>query len=190
VPSELALGAAALTTQTTTPPARSLAIWRDRGLMARIAKYTTGSVVATISAEVTFLVVYGAGVRSTISTVAAFLAGAIPNYILNRRWAWQRTGRAHRREVARYIGVIGLSLLVTMAFTWVGARIANRMFETRGAETLFVGGVYLFASGVVFVMKFLLFNRFVFIDHDADDGVEVEIDVTDAATAPAPEAAT
>jgi putative flippase GtrA len=184
VPSDLALGAA-LTTQTTTPPARSLAIWRDRGLMARIAKYTTGSVVATVSAEVTFIIVFGSGVRSSISTIAAFLAGAIPNYILNRRWAWQRTGRAHRREVARYVAVIGLSLLVTMAFTFVGARIAHRLFETRGAQTVFVSAVYLFASGVVFVMKFLLFNRFVFIDHDAIDVRDQSEDSDDADAAAA-----
>ena len=123
---------------TESPPARSLAIWKDRGLMARIGKYTTGSVVAAISSEVTFIVVYGAGVRSTISTFVAFLAGAIPNYFLNRRWAWQRSGRAHRREVALYLAVILSSLLVTMAFTWVGARIANHYFEYRGAQTVFV----------------------------------------------------
>jgi len=171
-----------MTTQTTTAPARSLAIWRDRGLMARIAKYTTGSVVATISAEVTFLIVFGAGVGAAVSTVAVFLAGAIPNYVLNRRWAWQRTGRAHRREVARYIGVILLSLLITMAFTKVGARIAHNLFEYRGAQTLFVGGVYLFASGVVFVLKYVLFNRFVFIDHDTpEDGEALDDVATEAA---------
>jgi putative flippase GtrA len=156
-------------TVTESAPARSLAIWRDRGLMARIGKYTTGSVVAVIASEVTFLVVFGSGVRSSVSTVAAFLAGAIPNYFLNRRWAWQRTGRAHRREVALYLAVIGLGLLVTMVFTFVGARIAHRLFEHRDAQTLFVGAIYLFASGVTFVMKFVLFNRYVFIDHEAPD---------------------
>jgi putative flippase GtrA len=154
---------------TESPPARSMALWKDRGLMARIGKYTTGSVVAAISAEVTFIVVYGAGVRSTISTFVAFLAGAIPNYFLNRRWAWQRSGRAHRREVALYLAVILSSLVITMAFTWVGARIANHFFEHRTAQTVFVSAVYFFASGVTFVMKFVLFNRFVFIDHEPAD---------------------
>jgi len=32
---------------------------------------------------------------------------------------------------------------------------------------LFVGAVYLFATGVVFLLKYYLFNRYVFIDHDA-----------------------
>ncbi len=171
-------------TLTESPPGRSLAIWRDRGLMARIGKYTTGSVVAVISSEVTFLVVFGSGVRSSVSTVAAFLAGAIPNYVLNRRWAWQRTGRAHRREVARYLAVIGLGLLVTMVFTFVGARIAHRLFEHRDAQTLFVGAVYLFASGVTFVLKFILFNRFVFIDHDEAPDTPEAPDAPDASDAP------
>jgi putative flippase GtrA len=156
-------------TLTESAPARSLAIWRDRGLMARIGKYTTGSVVAVISSEVTFLLVFGSGVRSSVSTVAAFLAGAIPNYILNRRWAWQRTGRAHRREIALYLAVIALGLFVQMVFTFIGARIAHRLFDHRDAQTLFVGAIFLFSSGVTFVMKFVLFNRYVFIDHEAPD---------------------
>jgi putative flippase GtrA len=155
-------------TQTKSPPTRSLAIWKDRGLMARIGKYTTGSVVAAVTSEIVFLVMFGPlGAWSSVSTIVAFLAGAIPNYVLNRRWAWQRTGRAHRKEVALYVAVVAGSLLVTMAFTFVGARFAHRLFDHRSAQTLFVGAVYMFATGVVFVRKFVLFNRFVFIDHDA-----------------------
>jgi putative flippase GtrA len=142
--------------------------WRRRPFVARMAKYTTGSVVAALTSEITFLIMFGPiGAWSSVSTIVAFWAGAIPNYILNRRWAWQRTGRAHRRELARYWAVVFFSLAVTIAFTWVGARIAHRLFESRSAQTLFVGGVYLFANAVVFVFKYLLFDRFVFIDHGA-----------------------
>jgi putative flippase GtrA len=140
----------------------------DRSFLARVAKYTTGSVVAAVTSEVVFLIMFGPlGAWSSVSTIVAFWAGAIPNYILNRRWAWQRTGKAHRRELIRYWAVVFLSLGITIAFTWVGARIAHQLFETRSAQTFFVGGVYLFANGVVFLLKYYLFDRYVFIDHGA-----------------------
>jgi putative flippase GtrA len=151
-----------------TDAAAPSARWRDRPFVARMAKYTTGSVVAALTSEITFLIMYGPlGAWSSVSTIVAFWAGAIPNYILNRRWAWQRTGKAHRHELLSYWIVVFASLLVTMVFTWVGARLAHRLFDERSAQTLFVGAVYLFATAVVFLLKYYLFNRYVFIDRDA-----------------------
>ncbi|HUB03446.1 MAG TPA: hypothetical protein VMA76_00190, partial [Solirubrobacteraceae bacterium] len=56
-------------------------------LSARITRYTLGSVVAATTSAIVFAALYVMGVGTTTCSVIAFVAGAIPNWILNRRWA-------------------------------------------------------------------------------------------------------
>ncbi len=46
-------------------------------------------------------------------SVAGFIAAAIPNWILNRRWAWQPSGRAPARQIVGYIGISIIVLVTT-----------------------------------------------------------------------------
>jgi putative flippase GtrA len=56
----------------------------------KVTKYALGSVVALITSVIVFALLLSAGVGTTIDSAAAFLAGAIPNWVLNRHWAWDR----------------------------------------------------------------------------------------------------
>ncbi|MDQ1377401.1 MAG: hypothetical protein QOE15_1574, partial [Acidimicrobiaceae bacterium] len=67
---------------------------RSSRLGVRFGRYTLGSVVAVVSSEVAFVICFGSGLLgTTASSAVAFVAGAIPNYVLNRSWAWGRRGR-------------------------------------------------------------------------------------------------
>ncbi|HLI24803.1 MAG TPA: GtrA family protein, partial [Acidimicrobiales bacterium] len=61
---------------------------RHSPLVGRITRYTAGSVVALAVSEVAFAACYWGGTGTTVASVIAFFAGAVPNWILNRRWAW------------------------------------------------------------------------------------------------------
>jgi putative flippase GtrA len=82
-------------------------------LSTRITKYALGSVVAFIASNVAFALFYVGGASTTACSVAGFLAGAIPNWVLNRRWAWQVQGRPPARQIIGYIGV-SIAVLVTV----------------------------------------------------------------------------
>jgi putative flippase GtrA len=91
---------------------------RRSRLAGRIGRYAVGSVIALITSVVVFAGLYVLGVGTTVDSVAAFLAGAVPNWILNRRWAWGITGRVHvAREIVGYAIVSVLALLAASAAT-------------------------------------------------------------------------
>ncbi|HEX3688486.1 MAG TPA: GtrA family protein, partial [Solirubrobacteraceae bacterium] len=72
--------------------ARSLPIaqrFSRSAFAAKLTKYAIGSVVALTTSVIVFAVMDWLGVRTGIDSAAAFVAGAIPNWVLNRRWAWK-----------------------------------------------------------------------------------------------------
>src|SRR5262249_15441107 len=97
-------------------------------LIRRVFRFGTNAVVATVCSQATFIVLYGpVGTSTTVASTLAWLAGAIPNYWLNRSWTWGRRGRPSvRREILPYavivLGTLGLAILAT----GVGASLLDR----------------------------------------------------------------
>jgi len=139
--------------------------WAHRPLARRILGYSAGSVVATFTSELAFLATLGwlhAG--TTWASAAGFVGGAVPNYILNRRWAWsERRGRDRRTEVGLYTAVALSSFLASALATHWAEQGASHLTGDRGWTVLLTGLVYLGVSGVFFVVKFVLYERWVFI---------------------------
>ena len=128
-----------------------------------LLRYSASSVVATAISQLAFLVCYWVGTSATAAAVIAFAAGAVPNYLLNRRWAWGRTGPAHpTRELLPYVVItigsaIVITFLTTVADDWIRA-----MIDAHSLRTLLAGTAYLAANGFTFILKFVLFDRYVF----------------------------
>jgi len=132
-----------------------------RGWIRKVLRYTGGSAVATVCSEVAFLLLYGPlSVGTTWASVLGWLAGAIPNYWLNRSWTWERRGRPSLRgEILPYVAIILITLLIATVVTgWV-----HGLVEDSGAsDTLrwvLVAGSFLGVYIVMFVLRFLLLDR-------------------------------
>jgi putative flippase GtrA len=130
-------------------------------LVPKLLRYFTGSVVATVCSEVVFVLLYGAlGVGTASSSVLSWLAGAIPNFWLNRSWAWQRTGRPSLRgEILPYLGIILTTLILATLLT----HLADAWLHDRGVSSsvriTLVAGVFLGTYVGVFVLRFFLLER-------------------------------
>jgi len=62
--------------------------------LLRIWRYGAGSIVAFVTSGVAFYIcIDWFGLGAITCSVIAFFAGALPNWVLNRRWAWQKRGR-------------------------------------------------------------------------------------------------
>ena len=134
-------------------------------------RYGAGSVVAMGCSELVLVGSYGLfGAGPLTASVLAWFAGAVPNYVLNRRWAWRsddagRGGRAVRgRKMALYWSITLTTAAAAVAATtgmdgWIKAAV-----NSRGEQSLLLALAYLFAYGVVFILKFVLFDRLVFTD--------------------------
>jgi putative flippase GtrA len=131
------------------------------GALRKLLTYAGGSLVATICSEATLVVLYGLlHVAPASASVLAWVAGAVPNYWLNRSWTWQRRGRPDlRREVLPYAAVIGVTLLLATLGTKgvdVWLRHAGTSSSTR---VVLVAATFLGVYVVMFVLRFLLLDR-------------------------------
>jgi putative flippase GtrA len=132
-------------------------------LGVRMTRYTLGSLVAAATSAVVFAVLYALGASTNVCSVSAFVAGAIPNWILNRRWAWRLRGRvAVGREVFAYIAVAAVTLFLSSESTAWTQRHVQSVSVHPGIRLALVTASYLAVFGVLFVSRFALYERWIF----------------------------
>ncbi|HEV7888433.1 MAG TPA: GtrA family protein [Acidimicrobiales bacterium] len=132
-------------------------------------KYTLVSVISVAVSQTVFIVAFG-GMHWTAksSAVLATSIGAVPSYYLNRNWAWGKSGRSHMwREVVPFwvIAFIGLAFSTwssDLAETYVDRHTMSHL-----AKTVLVTGAFFGAFAVLWVAKFVIFNKILFT-HDED----------------------
>jgi putative flippase GtrA len=129
----------------------------------KITRYAVGSVFALLTSVVTFALLYVTGVGTTVCTVAAFIAGAVPNWILNRRWAWEISGPvAFLREVIGYTTVSVLALVAaSLATGWTQKQVQS-IPAHHGIRVALVTASYVAVQAILFVGKFLVYDQWVF----------------------------
>jgi putative flippase GtrA len=133
-------------------------------LAAKLTKYAIGSLVALTTSVIVFAVMDWMGIRTGIDSAAAFVAGAIPNWVLNRRWAWRMEGRAEfLREIFAYTVI---SVLVWAASTWATGNTQNwahhHIPSGSGLQVIVTTAAYVFVQAVFFVAKFVIYDKWVF----------------------------
>lgn len=134
------------------------------GLGSRFSKYALGSVVAFTLGNITFALLYVLGFSTTACSVLGFIAAAIPNWILNRRWAWKQSGKPPARQVIGYIGVSATVLLTSSAATgWTNAQVQS-LSKGDGLRVLIVTGAYIVVQVIQFVVKFGIYEYWIFAD--------------------------
>jgi putative flippase GtrA len=127
-------------------------------------RYAAGSLVATGCSELVLVAGYGLlGLGSLAASMVAWVAGAVPNYLLNRRWAWRGRDRAPVwRELLPYWLITLGTAALAIAATTAADGVVRHAVSDRGERSFLLGVVYLAAYGFVFVIKFALFDGWVF----------------------------
>ena len=99
------------------------------------------------------------------ANVFAVGISAIPSYYLNRAWAWGKTGKSHFwREVAPFWTLAFIGLVVsTWAVDW--AETATKHWHSHLQVAFVVNAASIGAFGVLWVGKFILFNKVMFVHH-------------------------
>ncbi len=141
--------------------------WRTP-VAIRLWRYGAGSLVAfCTSAVVLFVCLSWFHIGAISSTVIAFFAGAIPNWVLNRRWAWEKRGREGvMKETTLYVIVSVIALVASSAadkFTAVEAAHLRNQLE----KSLLVTFAYMFSVVVLTGLKYVAYDRLVFVDRSS-----------------------
>lgn len=144
---------------------RTLRTRLARSRVVRVfSRFAAGSAVATLFGQTTLLLLFGVvGTSAALASAAGFAAGAIPNFVLHRYWAWQRAGRvAVRRELLPYVAVITLNGLLATAATAGVDRLVAPSIDAHAVRTAIVAVAFGASYLLLFVLKFVLLDRMVF----------------------------
>ncbi len=143
----------------------------------RLLKYSAASAVSVV-VSVVFLVIFdgligwGAVLSSTLATAIA----TVPSYELNRKWAWGKHGKSHlMREVLPF----WVLAFIGWAFSTYSVKLAEaELGSLKGTlgGTLIIATVYIGAFGVLWIGKFILFNKVLFVHRPANDRPVAPID--------------
>jgi putative flippase GtrA len=94
--------------------------------------------------------------------------GAIPSYYLNRAWAWGKTGRSHLWKEIVPFWVI--ALLSTIFAAWTQSEAGHHVDKHKLSGQVVILGAYLAGFGVLWVVKYVIFNELLFkvahVPHD------------------------
>ncbi|HEU4946023.1 MAG TPA: GtrA family protein [Kribbella sp.] len=120
------------------------------------ARYSASSVVATVVSQLAFALCYWLGASAVVATLVAWLAGAVPNYLLSRRWAWGRQG-----QLLPYAMIV-IGSAITAALVTTATDHLVQGIDSHAWRTVLVTGSYFGTYGVLFILKFVLFDRLVF----------------------------
>jgi putative flippase GtrA len=139
-------------------------LWRLRKTPdgKKMFRYTMVSVVSTGVSVAVLALVYGVFKVSEVpSTLIANAAATIPSYYLNRNWAWGKSGRSHiRREVLPFWGLSIAGMLISILTSSFARNIGIHYFDHHHlVRTAIVEGMNLFAFGILWIVKFIVFQR-------------------------------
>jgi putative flippase GtrA len=128
----------------------------------KLIKYGAVSVISTIVSQVTLFLVFG--VFRLMSEVPANLLAnvlaTIPSYTLNRRWVWGKGGKSHwLREVVPFWCLSFAGLALSSFTVWAAGQFARDHHLSHAATAILVNAANLFAFGVLWVLKFVIYNK-------------------------------
>jgi putative flippase GtrA len=132
----------------------------------RIARFAISSGFAAGTSAVVFPILYVLGASTTVCTIVAFFAGAIPNWTLNRKWTWKVEGRvAPGREIFAYLVVsVSTLILLSLATAWTHRHVQS-IAPGHGVRVLLVTATYFGVLAFLYAIRFTLYERWIFSGH-------------------------
>lgn len=128
----------------------------------KMVRYSMVSVISVVVSQVVLFVAQSFWSART-SNIVAVCVSAVPSYYLNRVWAWGKTGRSHvMKEIVPFWS---LALLGLVFSTWAAdfaETQAHHLTTSDLGVKLVVNFAALAAFGVLWIGKFIIFNRVLF----------------------------
>ena len=133
----------------------------------KLIKYASVSVISTVVSQVTLLLTFGVfHVMSEVpANILANVLATIPSYWLNRRWVWGKGGKSHFWRGGRAL----LDPVLHRAGLLEPGGLARRRLRPvarpdQRATALLVNAANLLSFGILWIVKFVIYNKLFHID--------------------------
>jgi putative flippase GtrA len=137
--------------------------------IVKLLKYSMASVVAVSVGQPVFWLFDGAlGWDAIPANLVSVSVGAVPNYLINRRWTWHQTGRNRLwGEVVPFWVMSALGMILSL--------IAVNYADNRWDSTVINSIAQLSGFGVLWIAKFLVLDKVMWrIVHDLQPDVAID----------------
>lgn len=142
----------------------------------RYLKYFAGSVISTVVSFVALTLAYGVFRWWSEVPSAVFANGVatIPSYYLNRNWTWGRSGRSRVwREMVPFWVTSAIGIALSMGAADLARHVSIEHHLHHLASTVVVDGANLFTFVVLWIAKFLVFNKLFHVGGPVPDDPEL-----------------
>jgi putative flippase GtrA len=151
----------------------------------KLIKYASVSIISTVVSQLVLFLTFDvfALTSEVPANIIANVLATIPSYTLNRRWVWGKSGQSHFwREVAPFWILSFVGLAVSSLAVWGAGAFSRHHHYTHGTTGLLVNAANLLSFAILWVGKFIVYNKLFHIEpvefeEHHDDGAP-----TDAAT--------
>jgi putative flippase GtrA len=123
-------------------------------------KFTVASLAATGFSQLVLTWLYAGGTGALTASTLAFLAGAVPHFVLTRWWAWGARGPERlRAQLLTYVVVTAAGGVVSILMTGGAEWLVSLWMPDRVDRTVWLSAAYLLSGAPVFVLKFWVLDR-------------------------------
>jgi putative flippase GtrA len=143
----------------------------------KLWRYASVSVISTALTNALLFIFYdAANVGSAMEcNVLATTIVTFPAYYLNRNWTWRKSGKSHLwREVVPFWAIAFVSLVISTVAVGITAHNADHITHSKLYRSLLINAANFVTYGLIWIVKFVLFNKYMFVHHVADPDEPVE----------------
>ena len=137
-------------------------------VFAKLWRYGSVSVISTLLTNGLLFLFYDAlnvGTAMECNVLATTIT-TLPAYYLNRNWTWRKSGKSHLwREVVPFWAIAFVSLVISTVAVGVAAHNADHISHSKLVRSLLVNLANIVTYGTIWVVKFIIFNKYMFVHH-------------------------
>ena len=152
-----------------------LVTWARAPEGRKLVRYSMVSAVSVVVYELLLFITLGLlHWTATSANIFAVCLSAIPSYYLNRAWTWGKTGRSHlMKEIVPFWAMALLGLVFSTVVVDFAKDVSDDLTSIHLVETGIIMFAGLAAFGVLWIAKFVVLNRVLFV-HRPHHAAETE----------------
>jgi putative flippase GtrA len=136
----------------------------------KFIKYALASVISVIVTQIVLVFCFsGLKMDGEWSAFTASSIAAVPSYFLNRNWVWRKSGKSHlRKEVLPFWVMVFIGIAFSALIGYYADSAGQNYTDSHFVQTLIVTGSNVGGFAVLWVLKFIIFNKILFAHHPED----------------------